>query len=169
MRVRDANPDAIVLFSYYADGALVSRQIRTVGLATPIVASGSIYSPKFIELAGDAANGVFTETNFSPEEPRPEVRAFVTKFRARYNEDPDTFNAVAYDTIVLFAAVIDKYGTDRTAIRDGLAEIKDAPSVIFGKATFDRETRRVAGARAVYLVVKDGKFALWDGVRPATN
>jgi len=55
VRVRDAKPDAIVLISYYADGALITRQIRTVGLSTPIVASGSIYSPKFIELAGDAA------------------------------------------------------------------------------------------------------------------
>src|SRR5271156_1841551 len=70
VRVRDAKPDAIVLISYYADGALITRQIRTVGLTTPIVASGSIYSPKFIELAGDAANGVFTNTNFFPGEPR---------------------------------------------------------------------------------------------------
>jgi len=93
----------------------------------------------------------------------------VTKFRARYNEDPDTFNAVAYDTIVLMAQVFDQFGTDRTAIRDGLAKIKDVPSVIFGKATFDPETRRVAGARAVYLVVKDGKFAPWDGVKPTVN
>jgi len=169
VRVRDAKPDAIVLISYYPDGALIARQIRTVGLTTQIVASGSIYSPKFIELAGDAANGVFTETNFFPDEPRPEVQNFVTKFRARYHEEPDTFNTVAYDTIVLLAAVIEKYGDDRKAIRDGLAQIKDVPSVIFGKATFDPETRRVAGARAVYLIVKDGKFALWDGVKPQTN
>lgn len=169
VRVRDAKPDAIILISYYADGALISRQIRSVGLATPIVASGSVYSPKFLELAGDDANGVFTETNFFPGDNRPEVQEFVSKFRKRYSEEPDTFNAVAYDTIVLLAAVIDKYGTDRTAIRDGLATIKDVPSVIFGKATFDPQTRRVAGARAEYLVVKDGKFALWDGVKPATN
>jgi branched-chain amino acid transport system substrate-binding protein len=169
VRVRDAKPDGIVLISYYADGALISRQIRSVGLTTPIVASGSVYSPKFIELAGDAANGVFSESNFFPGDARPEVQAFVTKFRARYNEEPDDFNAVAYDTIVLLAAVIDRYGPDRKAIRDGLAEIKDVPSVIYGKATFDPETRRVAGARAVYLVVKDGKFALWDGVKPVTN
>ncbi len=169
VRVRDAKPDAIVLISYYADGALITRQIRSVGLATPIVASGSVYSPKFLELAGDDANGVFTNTNFFPGDNRPEVQVFVTKFRKRYNEEPDTFNAVAYDTIVLLAAVIDKYGTDRTAIRDGLATIKDVPSVIFGKATFDPQTRRVAGARAEYLVVKEGKFALWDGVKPATN
>jgi len=163
--VRDAKPDAIILISYYADGALIARQIRSVGLTTPIVASGSVYSPKFIELAGDAANDVYTESNFFPGDTRPEVQAFVSKYKAKYNEDPDDFNAVAYDTIVLIAAVIDKYGPDRKAIRDGLAEIKDVPSVIYGKATFDPQTRRVAGARAVYLVVKDGKFTLWDGKR----
>jgi len=169
VRVRDAKPDAIVLISYYADGALITRQIRTVGLTTPIVASGSIYSPKFIELAGDAGNGVFTESNFFPGDSRPEVQTFVQKFRAKYNEEPDDFNAVAYDTIVLLAAVIDKYGVDRTAIRDGLAEIKDVPSVIYGKATFDPQTRRVAGARAVYLVVKNGQFMLWDGKKPSAT
>ena len=169
VRVRDANPDVVVLISYYADGALIARQIRSVGLKTPILANGSIYSPKFIELAGDAANGVFSETNFFPGETRPEVQNFVTKFRARYNEDPDTFNAVAYDTIVLMSQVFDKFGTDRAAIRDGLAKITDVPSVIFGKATFDPQTRRVAGARAVYLVVKDGKFTPWDGAKPTTN
>jgi branched-chain amino acid transport system substrate-binding protein len=70
---------------------------------------------------------------------------------------------------VLIASVIDKYGVGRAAIRDGLASIKDVPSVIYGNASFDKETRRVAGARAVFLVVKDGKSGLWDGVRPATN
>jgi branched-chain amino acid transport system substrate-binding protein len=43
VRVRDGKPDAIILISYYADGALITRQIRTVGLTTPIVASGSLY------------------------------------------------------------------------------------------------------------------------------
>jgi branched-chain amino acid transport system substrate-binding protein len=169
VRVRDAQPDAIVLISYYADGALITRQTRSVGLTQPIVASGSVYSPKFIELAGEAGNGVFTESNFFPGDARPEVQAFVTKFKAKYNEEPDDFNAVAYDTIILLAAVIDKYGLDRTAIRDGLAEIKDVPSVIYGKASFDPQTRRVAGARAVYLVVKNGQFVLWDGKKPSAS
>ena len=37
------------------------------------------------------------------------------------------------------------------------------PSVIFGKATFDPKTRRVDGAMSVELVVKDGRFQLFDG------
>jgi branched-chain amino acid transport system substrate-binding protein len=97
------------------------------------------------------------------------VKSFVEKFRTKYGEEPDDFNAVAYDTIILLAAVIDKYGTDRTAIRDGLAQIKDVPSVIYGKATFDPQTRRVAGTRAVYLVVKNGALVLWDGKKPSAT
>jgi len=43
------------------------------------------------------------------------------------------------------------------------------PSVIYGKATFDPETRRVAGARAVYLVIKNGQYTLWDGKKPSAT
>jgi branched-chain amino acid transport system substrate-binding protein len=166
VRVRDAKPDAVVLISYYADGALIARQVRDVGLTQPLVAIGSVYSPKFIELAGPAAEGVFTESNFFPGDTRPEVQEFVRKFKAKYGEEPDDFNAVAYDTMVLLADVMNAYGIERKEIRDGLAAIKDVPSVIYGKATFDPETRRVAGAQAVYLVVKNGAFALWDGKKP---
>ena len=93
-----AAPGVAITASAYADGALITRQIRTVGLSTPIVASGSIYSPKFIELAGDAANGVYTESNFFPGDNRPEVQAFVTKFRAKYNEVPGYYAEANYTT-----------------------------------------------------------------------
>ena len=166
VRVRDAKPDGIVLISYYSDGALIARQVRSVGLKDPIVAIGSVYSPKFIELGGADVEGVYTESTFFPGDSRPDVRSFVAKFKAKYNEEPDEFNADAYDTMILLATVMNKYGTDRKAIHDGLGEIKDVPSVIFGKATFDPQTRRVAGGVPAYLIVKDGKFVVWDGKKP---
>jgi branched-chain amino acid transport system substrate-binding protein len=162
-RVRDASPDAVVLISYYADGSLITQQVRSTGLKQTIVASGSVYSPKFLELAGDSANGVFTNTNFFPSEQRPEVQTFVKNFKAKYNEDPDSFAAGAYDTVILVGQVIKQYGTDRKAIRDGLAQIKDVPSVIYGKVQFDPQTRRISGPRNINLLVKDGKFTVWDG------
>ena len=42
----------------------------------------------------------------------------------------------------------------------GLAEIKDVPSVIYGKATFDPQTRASQAPAPVHSVVKDGKFRL---------
>lgn len=162
-RVRDASPDGLILISYYADGALIAQQVRATGLAQPIVASGSVYSPKFLELGGAAVNGVYTNTNFYPADPRPEVQQFVKAFKARYNEEPDSFAAGAYDAIVVAYAAIKQAGPDRAAIRNGLATLTDVPSVVFGKIRFDPQTRRVSAPENVNLVVKDGAFALWDG------
>lgn len=164
-RVRDSKPDGIALISYYADGALIAQQARSTGLTMPLVAASSVYSPKFLELGGKAVDGVYTNTNFYPGDSRPEVQTFVQHYKAKYNEEPDSFAAVAYDTMVLVGAVVDKYGTDRKAIRDGLAQIKDVPSVIFGKVSFGPD-RRVAEPRNVNMVVKDGHFTLWDGSKP---
>ena len=169
VRVRDAKPDGIIIIAYYADGALIGRQLRSAGIKLPVAAVSSVYSPKFLELGGDAVEGIYTMASFYPEDPRPEVQPFVKAYQAKYGKEPDTFAAIAYDTVVLLAEVIKKYGTDRKAIRDGLASIKDVPSVIYGKVTFDPQTRRVLGAKTVNLVVKNGRFTLWDGTKPAIN
>lgn len=162
VRVREANPDGIALISYYSDGALIANQLKATGIDLPVVAVGSVYSPKFLELGGESVEGIHTLTNFFPNDPRPQVREFVEKFVEKYGHQPDSFSARAYDTFILLASVIREYGTDRTAIRDGLAKITDVPSVIYGKVAFNPETRRVDGAEYQRLVVRNGKFELWN-------
>jgi branched-chain amino acid transport system substrate-binding protein len=166
VRVRDAKPDGIVLISYYADGALIAGQVKNIGINLPLVAVGSVYSPKFLELGGAAVNGIFSNTSFFPGEPRTEVQNFVKRFHAKYNREPDAFVAYAYDAVILAASAIRNAGTtDRKAIRDAFYKIKDVPSVVFGKATFDPTTRRVAGVKSVDLVIRDGKWTVWDGAK----
>ncbi len=167
VRIRDTNPSGLVLEAYYGDAAVIARQVRDLGLKQPIAAVGSVYSPKLLELGGDAVNGIYTQSNFFPEDPRPEVQNFVTAFAAKYNRAPDAFNATAYDTMNLFAALVKQFGATREGIREGLAKIKDVPSVVYGTMTFDPTTRRVAGAHYERLVVKEDKFVLWDGSKPA--
>ena len=168
VRLRDAKPDGLVLISYYPDAALMVRQARDIGLAVPIVAAGSVYSPKFLELAGAAADGVYTNTNFFPSDPRPAVQRFVAAYKAAYGGEPGFYAARGYDAMMLLATVMRQFGTGRTAIRDGLAKVKDVPSVLFGSITFDPETRRVRHPANIDLVVRDGAFALWDG-KPAIS
>ncbi|MDD2926492.1 ABC transporter substrate-binding protein [Rhodoferax sp.] len=164
VRIRDAKPDGIVLISYYADGALIAGQLKTTGINLPAVAVGSVYSPKFLELGGASVEGIITNTSFFPEDPRSEVQGFVSRFRTKYKRDPDAFNAYAYDAVLIAAAAIRTAGnTDRKAIRDALYKVKDVPSVIFGKSTFDPTTRRVAGVKSVDLVVKGGKWTVFGG------
>lgn len=164
VRARDANPDGLILISYYSDGALIARQARQAGLKQTICAASSVYSPKFLELGGDAVEDVHLGTRFFPEDPRPEVQKFVSGFKAKYNgQEPDAFNAYSYDAIKVAAAVVKIGGTDRRAIRDAFAKVQDVSTVIFGSATFDVASRRVKGAMNTELVIRKGQFALWDG------
>ncbi len=164
VRVRDANPDGLILISYYSDGALIARQARQLGLKQTICAASSVYSPKFLELGGEAVENVHLGTRYFPEDPRPEVRKFISGFKAKYNgQEPDAFNAYSYDAMNVAAAVLRIGGTDRRAIRDAFAKVHDVSTVIFGPATFDIQTRRVKGAMNAELVVKKGQFVLWDG------
>ena len=163
VRARDANPDGIALISYYPDGAQITRQIHNAGLTQPIIAGGSIYSPKFLELGGDAVNGVITNVPFFPGDPRPVVQKFVQGFTAKYGTEPDAYNGRAYDTFILLATVMRQFGTQRSQIKEGLGKIKDVPSVVYGSVTFDTATRRVANPFVSRIMVKDGKWAAWDG------
>jgi branched-chain amino acid transport system substrate-binding protein len=163
VRLRGANPDMIALIAYYPDGAQLTRQIRQAGIALPIVAGGSIYSPKFLELGGDSVNGVLTTVPFFPEDPRPLVQTFTKSFVAKFSSEPDAYNARAYDTFILLASVMRQFGTDRKAIKEGLGKIKDVPSVVYGKATFDPATRRVADPFVSRIEVKGGKWTAYEG------
>ena len=162
VRVRDSNPDGIVLIAYYSDAALIARQIRQQGLRQTVVGVSSVYSPKLIELGGEAVEGMYTQSAFSPDDPRPEVRAFVGRFQAKYGREPDYFNVAAYDTMILAHALIGQFGADRRAIQAGLSKVK-APSVVFGTAEFDPVTRRVNRPSYTRLVVRGGRFVVWDG------
>jgi branched-chain amino acid transport system substrate-binding protein len=164
VRVRDANPDGLILISYYSDGALIARQARQVGLKQTICAASSVYSPKFLELGGEAVEDVHLGTRYFPEDPRPEVQKFVSGFKAKYSgQEPDAFNAYSYDAMNVAAAVLRIGGTDRRAIRDAFTKVHDVSTVIFGPATFDVASRRVKGAMNAELVVRKGQFTLWDG------
>ncbi len=96
------------------------------------------------------------------------MQDFVTRFRAKYDDEPDSFSAGAYDTMVLWAKLVEGWGPTGRAWTKGLAEIKDVPSVIYGKVTFDpdppRARRRLQAAggagRQVHGVGRQGHARL---------
>jgi branched-chain amino acid transport system substrate-binding protein len=165
-KAKTAGVDGIVLISYVNDASLLVQQIRGQGLTLPIVANGSQATADFPKLAGGAAEGVYISGDFAPDDPRSEVQAFAKKWKAKYNEELDYFAVHAYDSLKLAAAVIALGGTDRKAIRDAFATVKDVPSVIYGKVRFNPQTRRVDDFLGARLIVKDGKFIVWNGKKP---
>jgi branched-chain amino acid transport system substrate-binding protein len=163
VRARNANPDGLILISYYSDGALIARQARQAGLKQTICAASSVYSPKFLELGGEAVEDIHLGTRYFPDDPRPEVQKFTSGFKAKYNgQEPDAFNAYSYDAMNVAAAVVRIGGTDRRAVRDAFAKVRDVSTVVYGPASFDVASRRVKGAMNTELVIRKGRFTLWD-------
>jgi branched-chain amino acid transport system substrate-binding protein len=122
-KIRAANPDAIVDWSRYTEGALIQRQLRQLGMSLPRFGSDGIAPPAFLELAGEAANGVIYATHFSPatSADNPQAVRFIEAFRSQYGKLPDYVHAQAYDAIGIAIAAIERArSTDRTAIRDAL-------------------------------------------------
>jgi branched-chain amino acid transport system substrate-binding protein len=155
--------DGFVLVSYVNDATLLVQQIRGQGSNLPIVTNSSQATVDFPRLGGLATEGVYVAGDFSPDDPRPEVQALARKWHAKYHEELEYYSVQAYDSIKLAAAVIAFGGPDRTAVRDAFARIRNVPSVVYGRITFDPGTRRVSEFLGARLVVKNGKFAVWTG------
>ncbi len=101
--------------------------------------------------------------DFAPDDPRPEVQVFAKKWKAKYNEDLDYFAVHAYDSLKLAAAVLNASKLDRASVKDAFSKVKDVPSVIYGKVTFNPATRHVDEFLGARLVVKGGQLVAWDG------
>ncbi len=124
-RIRASNPDAVVEWSRYTEGALIHRQIRQMGWDIPRFGSDGIAAPAFLDLARDAANGVIYPTHFSPATSSnlPAAQAFIELVRKTYNKSPDYVHAQAFDAINIAIAAIDRArSADRAAVRNALRQ-----------------------------------------------
>jgi len=131
-----SKPELIYYPIFIAEGALITRQAKEVpGLEnTHLMGADGMFSPDFVEAAGDAAKGMYlTSPDFAAF--GAAYKDFLKKHEEKYGEKPlSAFHAHAYDgTMMLFyaitkVAVEDANGTlyiPRQALRDELAKIKN--------------------------------------------
>jgi branched-chain amino acid transport system substrate-binding protein len=154
-RIKEGNPDVIFAAGYYNEAASIVRQSKELGIRSQILGEEGFDSPKFLEIAGPAAEGVIIATNLDRDDPRPLVQNFLKNYRKAYGEDADMVGASSYDAFMILVKAIEKAGTDPKAIQKALLETKDYNGLT-GKIS-----RFVQGevVKPVQIqVVKDGKF-----------
>ena len=164
--VTAANVDAIFVPSYYTEAALIARQARDLGLTVPLFGGDGWVADQLLEIGGDALNGCYYSTHFSPENQDPVVQAFVKKFKARWgaNENPDAFAALGYDAAFVLVDAIKRAGTtDGPKLRDALAATKNFAGVT-GVTNID--ANRDASKPAAIIAIKGGKLEFLKTVAP---
>ncbi|WP_398473120.1 ABC transporter substrate-binding protein [Tardiphaga sp.] len=86
LRVRSSNPDAIVVYGYPAPSAIVTRQIREVGIKAEIIGSSATSNQNYPELVGKVGAGTKFVSNGEhlPESDAPAMKKFREAFQKRF-------------------------------------------------------------------------------------
>ena len=125
-KVRQTNPDTVMLMMGYDSGAVVIKQIRQMDWDVQVAISGLAYSEQLITLAGEDCEGVLSEIGFVIDEANPELMAFATEFESRAGFAPNMMMTCAYDAMNMLAQAIENCGDNvtRSAIRDELYNLE---------------------------------------------
>lgn len=125
-RIKASPAQALVEWSRYAEGALVAKQFVQMNMTMPRFGCDGVAIPKYVDLGGDAVNGVFYMTHYSSATTADIAAAqtFIAKFQKAHGKVPDAYNAEAYDAITAALLAIDNAGSeDRAAVRDALSKV----------------------------------------------
>lgn len=162
--IRAANVDGVFVPGYYAEAALICKQARQLGLQIPLFGIDGWESPELVRIGGDAVEGAYFATHFSPENQSPVVVRFNARYRERWGDPSDTLAGLGYDSVLMLADALKRAGTAESAkLRDALAATKNLHGVT-GTITLDAQ--RNPTKSAVVLQVKNGKFEFVESVEP---
>ena len=156
--------DALVVPGYYTEAGKIVNQARGIGIDKPIVGGDGFNSEEFISQATPAAatnvyyvSGYSTSGNMTAK-----AKKFLEAYKAKYNEEPSMFSALAYDSVYMVAEA-SKGAKNSVDIKENLAKLKDFEGVT-GSITMDKNHNPVKSALMIGL--KDGKVDTVETVKP---
>lgn len=158
-KIKSADPDAIILWGYYTEAALICKQVNQNGIDIPLIGTG-YNSPKLVELGGDDVNGLIFTTAFTDANPDPTVQEFDKKYKELFDQSYDQNAPQAYDSVYLLADAIERAGTtDGEAVRDALLATEDFQGVA-GTYNFDSNGEMIK--ELLVVQIQDGKHTIID-------
>lgn len=163
--IKSKNFDVIFLPGYYQEAGLVIKQARAMGIKAPILGADGFDSPVLLQLAGASAlNDVYFSNHYSSLDKDPKVQDFIKAYKAKYNAEPNAFNALGYDLGKFVADAIKRAGsTDPVKIKDALAATKGFAGVT---GTFDMGPDHNPIKSIVVIGLKDGVQSTTVKVEP---
>jgi branched-chain amino acid transport system substrate-binding protein len=171
-QIAGTDAQAVIAHATPAEGAPLTVQYRDLGLEIPLVHNHGIGNQAFIDLAGEAAEGVLfpigkllVVDDLPADDPQKEV---LTQYVADYTEytggsTPSTFGGHAWDSMQMAIMALEAVGPDPAAIRDYLENIQNFAG-ISGVFNISAEDHNGIGKETLVMVqIKDGT---WEYVAP---
>lgn len=158
-KIKAFNPDSIYFTGYYAEGSIVLKQLRAIGVKSQFLAGDANNDPTFVSVAGaDAEGTIFTSPPMV--EGMPAAAKFIDDYKKRFNTDPAAYAVYSWDGINLVVDAIKRANsTDGTALIDALKKT-DNFKAITADIGFD-QNGDLSTPGIVTLTIKNGKFVTY--------
>ncbi len=121
LRIREAKPDAMIMYGFPAAAATITRQTRQFGITAKIVGSNATSSRTYPQTVGPAVVGAMNVTCLQalPEGNEPQMVAYRDKFTARFPDlarqnRPDIGDATGYGGALTLIEGLRRAGPDPT-------------------------------------------------------
>ncbi len=168
-KIKAKSPGAIVCWGTNPGPSIVTKDAQTLGIDVPILQSHGVANMKFIELAGDSANGVqlpagrlIVYDQIGTDDPQKAMLdEFAAAYKAKYDAEPNTFAGHAYDALWITVNALEAAGeADRAKLRDAIEQTQEfvGTAGIFNYSADDHNGLTMDAF--VWVKIVDGKWTL---------
>jgi len=168
-KIKESSAQVLVTWGTVPGTAYVSIGRRQLGLTIPEIQSAS--TSAFLEMAGEAANGVLIPSvkllvadNMPAGDPQAAVvKKFADDYRATFRgQTASIFAGYAYDGMLLVLAAIRNAGADPTpaGIRDQLEKLTNLPGVTSVYSMSPTDHNGCSPDAFIWVRIADGKYVL---------
>jgi len=137
-KIRGINPDAIICWGTNPGPAVITKNVKQLGIKIPLYMSHGVASKKYIELAGsDSAEGVMLpagklaiyESLTSSDVQQKLLSEYDKSYKKAFGIESSTFGGYAYDSITLIKAALMKGAKTPEQIRNEIEQTQKMTSV----------------------------------------
>lgn len=165
-KIRGIKPDAIICWGTNPGPAVITKNVKQLGIKIPLYMSHGVASKKYIELAGaEAAQGVMLPAGklaIYDVLPKADPQAKLLKnydqaYRKHFGVEASTFGGYAYDAFLLVTNAIKTSGPSPEKIRNGLEQTHKLVSVsgVFNMSPQDHNGLDLSAFEMVKIVNGD--------------
>lgn len=167
-KIRGSQAQAVICWGTNPGPAVIAKNVKQLGIKLPLYMSHGVSSKKFIDLAGDAAEGIILPSGRvivadvlpSSDKQKKSLLAFVKDYQKHFKAEGDHFGGHAWDAVMLLKGAIERGGDSSAAVRDQLEKTKNFAG-IGGIFTFSPTDHAGLSKDAFVLVeIKNRDWAL---------
>ena len=170
-KIKSTDAQALVCWTIGPPGSLVAKNVRQLGFTIPLIQCHGLPDPKYLELAGDAAEGtIMPATKLMVAGQLPDTdpqKKLLLDYTNQYENvrkigKITTHGGYAWDALMLVVEAMKKAGADKEKVRDAIEKTKGYVGVS-GIYNMTPEDHCGLGVDSMVMItVKNGQFTLLE-------